>query len=554
MKDARKTKAQLITELKDLRERLARLEASQVDRKDTGARQWQNSALIEAMPQAGRNGSNFKGIIENLAVNEGFEKFAAIDLQKIPGDRDEQIFLKGLAEHIRKSDRKALVGDKISVSSCRSCHDPMSFSHAAKGPVPHNGSSAELDVARWNGIWSKRILEALVQGQAKYRNFLDELGDAAYKTDDKGRITYVNKMAEKLTGLSIEKLIGKPFLPLFDKESQPRALEEYERTLCGESPEFELTFRTGRIAHFKSRPLKDGGGKIVGAFGIARDISKHRQAEEKIKEFEKRLRALLNASTEAILLIDAEGLILWANKTAAQRLSTSIEGCVGRSVYDLLPPENREERKRVVEGVLRSGVAVRFEDERQGAVIDSSVYPVLDDDGRVVQLAIFARDVTRERRAEEGLKKREAALRTRTRELEEMNTALRVLLRKRDHDEREFEENVLSNIKELVAPCIEKLKRCRLSDKQKSYVDILEANLNSVMSGFSRTLSSKYWRLTSSEIRIAQLVRQGKTTKEMAELLNLSPRTIETHRKNIRAKLNIKSNRANLRSHLLTLQ
>jgi PAS domain S-box-containing protein len=156
------------------------------------------------------------------------------------------------------------------------------------------------------------------------------------------------------------------------------------------------------------------------------------------------------------------------------------------------------------------------------------------------------------KQTDDALKQREKDLEIKTANLEEMNSALKVLLQRREEDRKELEERVLFNVKELVVHYLEKLRNTGLDKKQSGYVDVLESNLNSIISPFSRTLSHIYLNLTPVEIQIADLVRQGKSTKEMADLLNVSSRTIEFHRQNIRKKLGITQKRANLRTHLIS--
>ncbi len=158
------------------------------------------------------------------------------------------------------------------------------------------------------------------------------------------------------------------------------------------------------------------------------------------------------------------------------------------------------------------------------------------------------------KRAVEALREREAELEIKTTSLEEVNTALRVLLKRRDEDKTEVEEKVLVNVKELVVPFLEKIKNRPLDPKQVAYIHILESNLNDIVSPFLRTLSAKYVSLTPTEIQVVNLIKEGKATKEIAELFNLSSKTVNTHRQNIRMKLGLKNKKVNLRSHLLTLQ
>jgi DNA-binding NarL/FixJ family response regulator len=157
-------------------------------------------------------------------------------------------------------------------------------------------------------------------------------------------------------------------------------------------------------------------------------------------------------------------------------------------------------------------------------------------------------------RKNEQLQAREAELRRQTQELNELNSALKVLLKKREQDKDVLEEKILSNIKSVINPYLEKLKQSRLNDKQESYLNILESNLNGVVSSFTRELSSKYHALSPMEIQVSNLVKEGKQTKEISDILNLSTNTIISHRYKIRSKLGLKNKKINLRAYLQSLK
>ncbi len=156
-------------------------------------------------------------------------------------------------------------------------------------------------------------------------------------------------------------------------------------------------------------------------------------------------------------------------------------------------------------------------------------------------------------RAQEALKNREQELRHKSKRLEEVNAALNIILKKRDEDKLALEEKVLFNVKELIEPLIKSLKNSDLNENQTGYVDTLENFLAEIVSPFSQTLHTKFLKLTLSEIRVANLIKDGKTTKEIAHLLNSTPRAIEFHRKNLRKKLHLSDRKVNLGSHLLSL-
>ena len=182
---------------------------------------------------------------------------------------------------------------------------------------------------------------------------------------------------------------------------------------------------------------------------------------------------------------------------------------------------------------------------------DNYSVPLKNESGDIQSLMQITRNITEQVRAEKALREREEELKIQATNLKEVITALRVLLKRRDEDKTELEEKVLSNVKELVVPFLEKVKKTPLDSKQFTYIDILESNLNDITAPFLHNLSTKYMHLTPKEIRVAYLIKEGKTTKEIGEIMAVSPRTIETHRKNIRKKLGIEKKKGNLRSRLL---
>lgn len=178
-------------------------------------------------------------------------------------------------------------------------------------------------------------------------------------------------------------------------------------------------------------------------------------------------------------------------------------------------------------------------------------------DGRMVRLEI-ARNITGRKQAEKKQKEMrltlEEKVKQRTAELEDMNATLRILLKKRDEDKNEIKERIFANYKLILTPIILNLKKSLTRESQKNMMDILESELKNVLSPFSKKLSGQMVNLTPMEIHIADLVKFGKTNKEISEIMHSSIHTISRHRENIRKKIGLKNKKINLRSFLSTLE
>ena len=151
------------------------------------------------------------------------------------------------------------------------------------------------------------------------------------------------------------------------------------------------------------------------------------------------------------------------------------------------------------------------------------------------------------------LKKKEKALSEQRRRLEEGNIALKVLIEHREEELEKIRDSILSNVKRLIVPYIEKMENTDLFFENKTYLNIIKSNLEKIISPFSKNLLAKSLNITPTELQIADMIKIGKTSKEISELFKVSVRAIEFHRNNLRKKLGLKNKKTNLRSYLLSL-
>jgi PAS domain S-box-containing protein len=400
-----------------------------------------------------------------------------------------------------------------------------------------------------------QIEEVLRQSEKRYRNMVDKAVVGVYETDLDGHIIYVNDAMLKIFEYdSADEVIGQNVeIAYANNRDRDALLEILEQNGHVENFELEFVTKTGRLKNAIVTAVQH----VDKISGMLLDISERKKAQEA-------LNSLINATHDIALLIEPDGTIVTINARAAETFNRPPNALIGQRIFPFMRPDVAQNRKNYVKEVLTTKKPVQCIEEHRNQYYAINLFPILEVDGNVKQISLFIKDITEIKRAEEELQRahdklecrvaeRTKELKRHTRKLEEANTALKVLLEKRNEDKTEMEEKILTNVKELILPYLDKVKRKVAHKKLKSYLNILEANLNNIVSPFSNKLSSKFMNLTSSEIEVADLVKHGKSTKEIADLLNVSIKTVETHRVNIRKKLGIANQKANLRTYLMSL-
>ena len=277
-------------------------------------------------------------------------------------------------------------------------------------------------------------------------------------------------------------------------------------------------------------------------------------------------RTVLNSLSAHIAILDETGTILetntaWRNFSVKGGLSEDHDhrGTNYLEICESTRGSDADDARRVAEGIR--------------AVIGGEVeeflydYPCHSEDGphwyymRAIRMSgpgptrVVAshEEITALKLTEEALRKSQEALIEQKQSLEETNIAMKVLLRQREEDKLELEKKVLNNVKDLVLPYVDKLKNTRLKAKDRTLVEIIDTHLQDIISPLLQRFSNAKILLTPQEMQVAALVKDGKTSKEIADVLNVSETTVNFHRKNLRVKFGLTNKRTNLRSYLMNL-
>jgi PAS domain S-box-containing protein len=437
----------------------------------------------------------------------------------------------------------------------------------AKDVLEHRVEVRTAEVSRVNEELRKEITERrrteeeLRESEAKYRS-LASVADRSFVIGRDCRYLFANENYLNLFGLESDSVIGRKYDEFHDLE-RARAMADNVKYVFDTGNVCQSEHRGARTGlHFlqKFSPISNIDGSIYAVTVMSIDITERKLAEEALKKSEGRLRFIYEKSPIALGFIDQAGSLVDFNDAHVKMIGSPREKLIGFNMQaDITNPGLKAALK-----VAFSGGMGTFEGKYKTVIGGNTLYlrtffvPLFDDNGLIQGVQFLAEDITERKQFEEDLRqytdKLEKLVRERTTELEmrnksleEMNTALNVLLQKREEDKRRVEEVIVSNIKSLVYPYIEKMQNDSPNAKQHLLLSIIETHLNELLSPLLKTLQQ--FNLTPKEVQVAAMVKDGKTTKEIAAILGVETSSIDAHRNSVRKKLGLSRN-ANLQSKL----
>ncbi len=280
-----------------------------------------------------------------------------------------------------------------------------------------------------------------------------------------------------------------------------------------------------------------------------------KKRESPLMKLSKRNSMILDKALNGFVLVDSNLNIIEINKRASVFIGYRKEKIYGRVFSDFIAEESRESWEKHIKKVISNKsdyaeIILQCKDINKHTGLNTNLIEI---DGEK-SFSLFFVDTTERKQWEKKLKAKETELLAKEKQLEEANIAMRFLLKQINEEKHELEKKMALDIENIIIPQVENLKKLITEKETLNILQSIESNLTTFILSLPSLLLTEKANLTPKELQIANYIRQGKTTKEISELMFLSEKTIETHRANIRKKLGLTNKKENLSSYLMSIR
>jgi PAS domain S-box-containing protein len=430
------------------------------------------------------------------------------------------------------------------------------------GPILKDGKVAAVTMAATDIAEIKKVHEELRESEAQKKAILNASIERIRLSDTDMRIIWANQAHERELNIHPEELIGQRCYTVFFKRDIP----------CSECPSMKA-LRSGKIEHSiltrhspenkdettyldsYAVPLKDEAGDIVKCIQITRNITEQVRTEKALQKSEEKYRTILENIEEGCYEVDLAGNFTFLNDSICKMLGYRRDELLGMNNREYTDEKTAKKIYKISSRVHKTGKPkniVSFEIMRKNGDrrnVAASVSLMKDSKGNATGFRGMLRDVTEHKRAEAAIIKRETELAKLNKQLIETNRALSVLAKNLDITQKESEKRVVHRIRSYIIPIIEKLRQDKNIERYRADFDLLTSYIRDLTSELANDIKIAL-ALSTTELRVASLIRNGMSNQEIAKHLYITLSTVKTHRRNIRRKLDLHNSGINLKSYM----
>ena len=279
-------------------------------------------------------------------------------------------------------------------------------------------------------------------------------------------------------------------------------------------------------------------------------VADQRRDLERMTADHRVFQAIFRTASVGCCQVDLQGRFLRVNDQACALLGYTGDELLKMSIGDVTHAEDHAEDQDCLARALRGEIASFTREKRylckDGTILWGwlSATLIRDEAGAPESFVAVLQDITPRKRTVDQLQ-------AQTQQLEETHTALRVLIEHKDEARQKLESSILSNLNQLVRPYLEQVKSGRLDARQRELLAVVEGHLDDIVAPFAGEVSHLVASLTPMELRVANLIKDGRASKEIADILGIAEKTVSFHRGNIRRKLKLTGHKRSLRSFFL---